>query len=170
MLRESMRQSSENLTQNLATILPLIPGMPIRLTQNIAVEKEGHCLAWTFLLALHSNMPSFLSPVTGIEVLNRMKMRQLPFVPAFACTTYIVQGITADGLVPFPLIAGGLIPPPFAALYVVFSRVRSLKSLFLNEAIGEEHVRRLKSPLELIEENIRLRGLTIRNLESKLII
>ncbi len=106
--------------------------------------------------------PSFSAELTGKKMLNsgkRMKMRQLPFVPTFASTTYKVQGITADGLVAFPFIAGKPIWLPFAAHYVALSRVRSFKTLFLCEAIGEEHVRSFEPLLEIIEEDIRLQEL-----------
>ncbi len=62
---------------------------------------------------------------------NTMSMIQLPFIPAFASTTYKLQGVTADGLMSYPIIKGSPVPTPFAALYIALSSVRSVNTLVL---------------------------------------
>ncbi len=90
---------------------------------------------------------------------NRLSLRQLPFIPSFASTTYKVQGLTVGGLVAFPFLKGSPISPPFAALYVSMSRVRTFKALFLSEQITEDHIKHFVPPNNLLVEDERLENL-----------
>lgn len=200
-------------TYNLAVLLPLLPGMPVRITQNIAVSlgiangtdgilkgvqfpegttfKSINCFGIRVLLSSHlpsvafvnspqlgSRLPrrfqcvplqfpdstiplypfessSFSSP-NSLENRASMKMTQLPFVPAFASTTYKVQGLTTDGIVAFPFLKGSPGRPSTAALYVVLSRVRRLKDVFLMRQITQAERQYFVPRPELLNEQSRL--------------
>lgn len=213
-------QTMDNQTANLPAQLPLLPGMPIRITQNLAVElclangTEGNLVGVEFprgttfeatscfdvSCMVASNLPdvayvqasivesvlpsrfesipakipansiplfpiqtpNFSADLKGRKKLtagNRMTMRQLPFVPAFSATTYKVQGVTADALLSFPFFSTCPVTSLFAALYVVLSRVRTSKSLFLLEKITKRHQKHFVPPKELLQEQERLEQL-----------
>lgn len=214
-------QASDTQTSNLATLLPMIPGMPVRITQNVAVElsiangTEGTLLGVEFTgttrfevsnicgveCLVANELPSVAyvrAPLCGKTIpcrfgsvpsqypeetipivpyrtnsfrptLSRgnsrictdssLRMTQIPFVPAFASTTYKVQGTTAPAVVAFPFLHGCPGKPSSAALYVVLSRVRTLKSLFLTESLTEESLRHFAPSEELVTEYNRLQAL-----------
>lgn len=216
---KTLLQTLDNETNNLAALLPLLPGMPIRVTQNVAVElciangTEGslvgvkfpagttledttcfgvECMVATKLplvvfvkapivrnvlpLKLESvptGLPEHTIPLVPYQSANftallrgkkkllagnGMSMRQIPFVPAFAVTTYKVQGVTVDGIVAFPFLSGCPGRPSSAALYVVLSRVRKLSSLFLMERITERDIAYFVPLKSLLEEENRLKA------------
>lgn len=218
-------QTAENETNNLPALLPMLPGMPIGITQNVAVElclangtegtllgvkfpvgtkfEEATCFGVECLVATKPPLVAFITaPIVGsilplqfesvpmglpehtipivpyqfanftavlrgkrkLLVGNGMSMRQRPFVPAFAVTTYKVQGVTADGVLSFPFLSGCPGRPSFAAMYVVLSRVRKLSSLFLVERISEKDMAYFVPPTCLLDEDKRLKDLHLGTL------
>lgn len=210
---KALLRTGDQKSYNLAALLPILPGMPIRITQNIAVKigiangtegtlvgvkfpegttfKYSECFGVRALLS--SNLPNvafvdtphlcsrlpnrfqcvppqfpdstiplypvesapFSSP-KNLENRAMMKMTQLPFVPAFASTSYKVQGMTTDGIVAFPFLKGSPGRPSAAALYVVLSRVRRLRDVFLVRSITREEMQYFVPGRELLDEQRRL--------------
>ena len=90
-------------------------------------------------------------------------VKQIPIVPAFAATTFKLQGVTCESIMAYILQESG---KTSTSLYVILSRVRKMEGLFLYNKLTEKDFHYFKPPKKALEEEKRLKELGSRTLRA----
>lgn len=127
--------------------------------------------AWKRLAGIPHWLPDETVPIVRKEARFSLKVDdvsvsvsalQFPVTPAFAMTTYKVQGKTTDAII---LLEWSKLFV-WCVAFVVFTRVRTMSNLFLGAPLSWEMAERCKPPPELGVELSRLRALEAAMLAS----
>ena len=90
-------------------------------------------------------------------------VKQIPIVPAFAVTTFKLQGVTCESIMAYILEESG---KTSTSLYVILSRLRKMKGLFLYSKLTEKDFNYFKPPKKALEEEERLKDLGRKTLRA----
>lgn len=127
--------------------------------------------AWRRLAGIPHWLPDETVPIVRKEARFSLKVDdvsvsvsalQFPVTPAFAMTTYKVQGKTTDAII---LLEWSKLFV-WCVAFVVFTRVRKMSNLFIGAPLSWEMAERCKPPPELLVELSRLRALEAAMLAS----
>ncbi|CAF1331473.1 unnamed protein product [Adineta ricciae] len=135
-LLKKLLELSDSKTEHLPSLLPLVPGMPVIITQNIATElgliNGMNGIFKQLVYDLDSVSTDSLSNTfpTNVQYMHWSKSRRaLPLVPAYSITTHKSQGQTLNKvLIDLKLLKD---TDDIAAVYVPLSRVKRLTDLII---------------------------------------
>ena len=78
-----------------------------------------------------------------------LTVNQIPIVPEFAETTFKSRGVTCEAIISYILQESR---KKITSLYVILSRVRTLKGLFMHEKLTEHDFKYFRPPQNFLEE------------------
>ncbi|CAF1424716.1 unnamed protein product [Adineta ricciae] len=133
-LVKKLLELSDRRTEHLLGLLPLVPGIPVILTQNIAIElvliNEMNGIFRQIVYEEDSVSTDSISETfpCGTRYI-RKPLRALPLVPAYAITTHKNQGQTFNNVVIDLKLPSRT--DDIAAIHVPLSRVKRLTDLII---------------------------------------
>ncbi|CAF1546875.1 unnamed protein product [Adineta ricciae] len=124
-LVKKLLELSDSKTEHLPSLLPLVPGMPVIITQNIAIELG----LINGMNGIFRQLVYDLDSVSTDSLSKTFPRRALPLVPAYSITTHKSQGQTLNKVVidlKLPKDTDDI-----AAVYVPLSRVKRSSDLVI---------------------------------------
>ncbi|CAF1263342.1 unnamed protein product [Rotaria sp. Silwood1] len=138
-LRQAILELPDNKTEHLPGYLPLVPGVPVLLTENVAIELGlSNGTRGIFRRLVYDESPEDeLLPenVAKAAKINKktakltIKRKALPLIPAYSMTTHKSQGQTLGKIIVDLVMPSG--PLEVASVYVPLSRVKRLDDLLI---------------------------------------
>ncbi|CAF1013947.1 unnamed protein product [Rotaria sp. Silwood1] len=138
-LRQAILELPDNKTEHLPGYLPLVPGVPVLLTENVAIELGlSNGTRGIFRQLVYDESPEDeLLPenVAKAAKINKkttkltIKRKALPLIPAYSMTTHKSQGQTLGKIIVDLVMPPG--PLEVASVYVPLSRVKRLDDLLI---------------------------------------